>query len=123
MDFSWTKEQLDYKKKVTKFAQENFENNNIVKRDNDCSFSLDDWKKCANFGIQGLAAPLEYGGTKDKVDLLSATLTMEALGYGSKDNGLPLALNAQMWTVQQPITEFGTHFQKEKYLKAKWALH
>lgn len=118
MDFSWTKEQLDYKKKVTKFAQENFENNNIVKRDNDCSFSLDDWKKCANFGIQGLAAPLEYGGTKDKVDLLSATLTMEALGYGSKDNGLPLALNAQMWTVQQPITEFGTHFQKEKYLKA-----
>ncbi len=117
MDFSWTKEQLDYKNRVIQFAQENFDNNNIVKRDHECSFSIDDWKKCADFGIQGLAAPSKYGGKKDQIELLSATLAMEALGYGSKDNGLPLALNAQMWTVQQPISEFGNHFQKEKYLK------
>ncbi|MFK8059241.1 MAG: acyl-CoA dehydrogenase family protein [Polaribacter sp.] len=117
MDFSWTEEELNYKKEVIKFAQENLQNDTVVSRDNDCSFSTDDWKKCADFGIQGLAAPLEYGGSKDKIDLMSATLAMEGLGYGSKDNGLPLALNAQMWTVQQPITEFGTPFQKEKYLK------
>lgn len=117
MDFSWTKEQLEYKGKVINFAKENFDNESIVQRDHDCSFSIKDWKKCADFGIQGLAAPSKYGGYKEKIDLLSAILAMQGLGYGSKDSGLPLALNAQMWTVQQPIAEFGTDFQKTKYLQ------
>lgn len=117
MEFSWTKEQLDYKNKVIQFVKENFDNETVTKRDQECSFSMDDWKKCADFGIQGLASPLKYGGYKDEIDLLSAILAMQALGYSSKDNGLPLALNSQMWTVQQPISQFGTDFQKEKYLK------
>jgi alkylation response protein AidB-like acyl-CoA dehydrogenase len=117
MNFFWTKEQLEYRDKVIQFAQEHLENNNVENRDHECSFSMEDWKKCADFGIQGLAAPSEYGGSKDQIELLSATLAMEAFGYGSKDNGLPLALNAQMWTVQHPIYEFGTDFQKEKFLK------
>ncbi|MFZ0547693.1 MAG: acyl-CoA dehydrogenase family protein, partial [Candidatus Promineifilaceae bacterium] len=43
-------------------------------------------------------------------------LIMEGLGYGTKDNGLLFALNAQMWSVQHPILAFGTDAQKEKYL-------
>ncbi|MFD1162109.1 acyl-CoA dehydrogenase family protein [Hwangdonia seohaensis] len=116
MDLSWTKEQLDYKKKVIDFAEKNL-NNALSDRDKDCIFSREDWEKCAGFGIQGLASPLEYGGKNNEVDILTATLAMEGLGYGCRDNGLPFSLNAQMWTVQLPIVQFGSEFQKNKYLK------
>ncbi len=116
MDFSWTKEQLAYKDKVVKFAQQHLNDSNIVERDQKSLFSKENWVKCATFGIQGLASTINYGGGEKDIDLLTATLAMEALGYGCKDNGLAFALNAQMWTVQQPISVFGSDFQKKKYL-------
>lgn len=123
MDLSWTEEQINYKKEVIDFAEKNL-NNSISERDKDLIFSREDWQKCADFGIQGLASPHRYGGRDEEVDILSATLAMEGLGYGCRDNGLPFSLNAQMWTVQLPIAQFGTEFQKEKYLKplssGKW---
>lgn len=123
MDLTWTKEQLDYKQKVIDFAEKNL-NNSLSERDRDCVFSREDWQKCADFGLQGLASPLKYGGQNDEVDILSATLAMEGLGYGCRDNGLPFSLNAQMWTVQLPIAQFGSEFQKNKFLKplssGKW---
>ena len=123
MNFSWTKEQLDYKKKVIRFAEEEL-NTAITERDRDDLFSPENWQKCADFGIQGLAAPMNYGGAKEEIDILQATLAMEGLGYGCKDNGLSFGLNAQMWTVQLPISHFGNESQKKKYLKAlasgKW---
>jgi len=116
MDFSWTKEQIEYKNRVITFAKEHL-NDGITERDVTCQFSRDNWQKCADFGLQGLATPLKYGGYKEEVDILTATLAMEGLGYGCKDNGLPFSLNAQMWTVQLPIAQFGTEIQKNKYLK------
>jgi hypothetical protein len=41
---------------------------------------------------------------------------MEALGYGCRDSGLLFGINAQMWSVQMPIWEFGTEAQKQRYL-------
>lgn len=123
MDLSWTKEQLDNKDKVIQFAKEQL-NDSISEREQNCTFSKKDWLKCADFGIQSLAAPMEYGGQHEKIDILSTTLIMEGLGYGCRDNGLPFSLNAQMWTVMLPIAQFGTDFQKNKYLKklssGKW---
>ena len=43
---------------------------------------------------------------------------MEALGYGCKDNGLLFALNAHVWTVQMPLLQHGTDFQKDRYLSS-----
>ena len=116
MDFSWTKEQSDYKSRVISFAKEHL-NESVAERDATLQFSREAWQKCADFGIQGLASPLAYGGYKKEIDSLTATLAMEGLGYGCIDNGLPFSLNAQMWTVQLPIAEFGTEAQKNKYLK------
>jgi alkylation response protein AidB-like acyl-CoA dehydrogenase len=62
-----------------------------------------------------MSVPPEFGGRSD-IDILTATLAMEGLGYGCRENGLPFALNAQMWTVQLPIVQFGTQAQKEKFL-------
>jgi alkylation response protein AidB-like acyl-CoA dehydrogenase len=113
MDFSWTKEQLEFKQQVIRFAQKEL-NDNLIERDRDSSFLLENWKKCAQLGIQGLVIPEEYGGTG--VDLLTAVLVMEALGYGCADNGLTFALNSQMWSVQPTLLDFGSEAQKQKYL-------
>jgi hypothetical protein len=113
MDFSWTEEQLTYKNAAIKFAQKEL-NEEVIERDRRSEMSRENWQKCAQFGILGLAIPEEYGGTG--TDVLTTMLVMEGLGYGCKDNGLVFAMNAQMWSVQHPILEFGTDVQKQKYL-------
>lgn len=113
MDFSWSEEQLAYKKSVIKFAQKEL-NDGIIERDRNGEISLDNWIKCAQFGIQGLPIPEEYGGSD--ADVLTVMLAMEGLGYGCRDNGLIFGINAQMWSVELPILTFGTEEQKEKYL-------
>lgn len=113
MDFSWTDEQLAYKKAVIDFAKKEL-NQDMIERDREGRFSRVLWKKCADFGIQGLPFPEKYGGSE--ANILTAMLTMEGLGYGCHDNGLIFGINAQMWSVQMPIMTFGTEAQKEKYL-------
>lgn len=116
MNFSWPQEYIDYKEKVVQFAQEEL-NEDIIERDHQGTFLRSLWQKCADFGIQGLAAPKDFGGQLDEVDIPRSVLAMEGLGYGCKDNGLALGLNAQMWTVQLPIAHFGTDDQKKRFLQ------
>ena len=115
MNFSWTEEQLEIRQKVLQFAQCEL-NKDLVEREKNESFSRELWRKCADFGIQSMAAPKKYGGSQKEIDLLSAMVAMEGLGYGCRDNGLAFGLNAQMWTVQLPVAQFGTPEQKQKYL-------
>ncbi|MDZ7719324.1 MAG: acyl-CoA dehydrogenase family protein [Balneolaceae bacterium] len=115
MNFDFPSDYLEYQKKVKEFAQ-NHLNDNVQQRDRQSIFAEDLWQKCADFGIQGLAAPAKYGGSFEDVNLQRATLAMSGIGYGCKDNGLGLTLNAHMWSVMMTITEFGTETQKEKYL-------
>lgn len=115
MDFSWSKEYLDFKEKVVQFAKEAL-NDTTQERDEAQTFSPKLWKKCAAFGIQSLALPKKYGGSLEEVDFMRAMLAMEGFGYGCDDNGLAFGLNAQMWTVQTPILHFGSEAQKQKYL-------
>jgi alkylation response protein AidB-like acyl-CoA dehydrogenase len=98
---------------VAAFARSEL-NDDVVRRDTDHEFSVEAWKKCANFGIQGLPIPEEYGGTD--ADPLTVMLVMEALGYACRDNGLIFSLNAQMWSCEIPLVRFGTDEQKRRYL-------
>lgn len=113
MDFSWSEEQLSYRKAVVDFARREL-NQDTIAEDHSASFSREKWLKCARFGIQGLPFPETYGGSD--ADILTTVLAMEGLGYGCRDNGLIFAINAQMWSVQMPIFSFGTEDQKRKYL-------
>jgi len=113
MDFSWTDEQLKYKNAVIEFAQKEL-NKELIDRDRKGELARENWNKCAQFGILGLAVPEECGGSG--ADILTTMLVMEGLGYGCRDNGLIFGMNAQMWSVQHPILTFGTESQKQKYL-------
>ena len=112
MDFSWSKEQLELREAVVDFAQKQL-SDDLIKRDEDSTFSKNQWQKCADFGILGLPIPEEYGGRGN--DILTSILVMEGLGYGCKDNGLIFGISAQMWDVEMPLLDYGNDEQKNKY--------
>lgn len=122
MDFSWSDEQLTLKRRVIKFAQKELNgdadgdlNSDLRVRDRQGAFAKEGWQRCAEFGIQGLCMPSEYSGSPAQ-DLMTTVLALEALGYGCADNGLTLALNTQIWTVQMLVLLFGSEDQKQRYL-------
>lgn len=83
-------------------------------RDRSGTFSRQAWDRCAEFGIQGLPAPQEYGG--GGADVVSTLLALDALGYGCEDNGLVFSINAHMWTSVIPIWHYGTEEQRRRWL-------
>lgn len=114
MDFAWTPEQLALKKSAIAFAETLLKDDEAV-REGVGTFPRDAWRRCAEYGIQGMAVPSSIPSGRG-TDFLDAMLVMEGLGYGCRDNGLAFALNAQMWTVQLPIVHHGSEEQKRKYL-------
>ncbi|HEX7072236.1 MAG TPA: acyl-CoA dehydrogenase family protein [Rhodothermales bacterium] len=114
MDFSWSEQQVALRQRVVDFARREL-NDELIERDRDGQFSRAAWQKCADFGILGFSVPAAYGGGEE-IDLPTAMLAMEGLGYGCRDNGLAFGLNAQLWTVQLPIVRFGTEDQKQCFL-------
>ena len=113
MDFSWTDEQLAFQQKVRDFADEHLNKDTLGENERG-DFSWEKWRACAEFGIQGLHVPVEYGGSGR--DILSTLLAMEGLGYACRENGFPYAINSQMWSLQPALLKFGNEDQKKKYL-------
>jgi alkylation response protein AidB-like acyl-CoA dehydrogenase len=113
VDFSLDADQLAYRDSVLRFAGAELKDD-VIQRDRVAEFNCAAFKKCAEFGIQGLPIPPEYGGSG--ADPLTVVVAMEALGYGCKDSGLLFSINAQMWSFEVPVLKFGTEEQKSKYL-------
>lgn len=114
MDFAWSEEQLALRERYVRFGREQL-GGDVETRDREGAFPRELWQACAEFGVLGLSVPDPYGGAGD-VDMLTAMLAMEGLGYGCRDNGLAFGLNAQLWTVQLPIVRFGSEEQKLRFL-------
>ena len=113
MDFSLSAEQRELTEAATAFARREL-NQDLAKREDAGEFPREAWQACADFGILGLPVPAELGGAGS--DVLTTALVMEALGYGCRDNGLLFSLNAQLWSVQLPLMNFGTPAQQHEYL-------
>jgi alkylation response protein AidB-like acyl-CoA dehydrogenase len=113
VDFDWSSEQLALRDSVIAFARQALQDD-LVHREREGGFPRALWAHCAEFGIQGLPFPEEYGG--GGADPLTAALAMEALGSACRDGGLLFGINAQMWSVQMPILTFGTAEQRRRYL-------
>lgn len=113
MDFGWTDaQQAGYASSVS-FAQQQL-NHDLKQRDAEGTFDLDLWRKCGNFGVLGWCVPTEYGGAG--LDVVSSIRMLEGIGYGCRDNALTLGLNGQIWTVQEPLLQFGSEQLKQRYL-------
>ncbi len=113
IDFAPTQEQASLREEIVAFAQGALRED-VVHLDSEASFPREAWQRCAEFGIQGMPVPVEYGGLG--LDAITIMLALEALGYGCNDNGLIFSLNAQMWACEVPIAKFGSEEQKRRYL-------
>lgn len=113
MDFDWSDEQRELRDAVVQFAQRSLRDD-MIERDRTSAFSRELWRRCGEFGIQGLPFPPGLGGGGQ--DVLTTVMVMEALGYGCADAGLLFGINAQMWSVQMPIHKHGTDDQRQRFL-------
>lgn len=113
MDFGWSEAQLQLYRRAREFADEalnGFERSPAGQPE----FERANWRRCAEFGVQGLIVPETYGGRG--LDALSTILALEGIGYGCRDNGFTLALNGHIWAVTEPLLRFGDEDQKRRYL-------
>lgn len=115
MDFSISAEQEAFRDSVIQFARKALVSN-VREREKSGEFFEEGWNKCAEFGIQGLPIPEQYGGLG--LDITTCVLVMDALGYACRDSGLLFSLNSHIWTCEIPILEFGNSAQKDRYLPA-----
>lgn len=113
MDFTWTHEQSELHNSVLEFARQL--DSEIDNEALGNPFPRKWWDKCAEFGMLDFAVDPPASDTP-ALDLATCLYAMEAFGYGCRDNGLALALSAQIWTVQHPIQKYGTEWQKERFL-------
>ena len=112
MDFSWSERQEELRDGTARFAAEL--NGNLIENDRNGVFNSAGWKKCGDFGIQGLPLPEDFGGLG--MDALTTVGVLERLGYACRDNGLIFSLNAHLWTAVMPLVEFGSDEQKQRFL-------
>lgn len=113
MDFRLSDDQIEFKKLAIDFARKAL-NEGAAEREEKAEFNREGWRKCAEFGLQGLAMPEKYGGLEK--DILTCVAVMEGLGYSCRDSGLLFAINTTIWTCQSPILKFGSDAQRERYL-------
>ena len=116
MDFSYSPEQTDLRKRIVAFASKELANESAADRDRDQTFSRELWEKCATHRLHALAVPEQYGGAG--LDGLSAAIAMEAFGNGCEDGGFVFTVGAHHFATGIPIAHFGTEEQKQKFLPA-----
>jgi alkylation response protein AidB-like acyl-CoA dehydrogenase len=113
-DIEWvTPEQAEFFDSVVGFAR-SLPRDDVVDRDRKNAFPREAWRRCGVFGIQGLPAPEQYGGSGAGV--VTTMLGLEALGYGCTDNGLVFSINAHLWTSVIPLWHYGSDDQRLRWL-------
>jgi len=114
MDFDLTAEQRALKRDTIAFARAEL-GSRVAEDDRQSRFPIEDWRKCADFGVLGWPVPVEYGGRG--LDPLSTMIALEALGYGCVDNGLVFAVNNHLWGCAIYLLLHGSAEQKDRFLK------
>lgn len=101
--------QLDHPRKMAAAAWAGDVLGEVIDR-----FDRDRWNAAAEFGIQGLTAPVELGGCG--ANTVDALLTFEGLGLGARDNGTVFALSAQVFSMQSALLGVGSDEQLRRWI-------
>lgn len=112
MHFELSATQKDLAEKAKQFAESTV-NAHLDRRDRKGVTDPAEWRAlwsaCAEYGLLGLAVPQSHGGAGH--DVVTTAAILHGFGEGCRDNGLALALSAQIWPIQMPLLEFGTEEQ------------
>ncbi len=113
MDFSFTREQLMFKKEVIRFAKKEIVPR-VQEHDRREAFDFESFRKMGDFGLLGLHFPTEYGG--EGADVVTTVLAGEALGEAGVDGGLTLAYGAHTFLCGDTLFRNGTEAQRKRYI-------
>ena len=103
------------KRAMADWAAVSLSQHDLVAADLESTFAPDDWARCAEHGVFGLAVPTELGG--QGADLATVLLSLEGLGVGCRDNGLTFAICSQLLSSQEALVKFGTSEQQQRWLR------
>ncbi len=109
--FNLTEDQEMIQKMVREFAEERIAPS-VLERDDKHIFDREIVDELGEMGLAGLYFPEEYSGAG--ADYLSYILAVEELS--KVDDGIGITLSANVSLCANPIFEFGSEEQKERYL-------
>ncbi|MDR2713807.1 MAG: acyl-CoA/acyl-ACP dehydrogenase [Clostridiales bacterium] len=109
MDFAISKEQKQYQQEIIDFSRKYLNEEECL----EC-FSVEMWKKFAEFGLLGITVDEKYGGMGE--GYLTAALAFKALGYACKNNGFVFVVNNHIWVAQNIIHLYGSELLRDKYI-------
>ncbi len=112
MEFKFTDTQLMIKEMARKFAQEVLAPS-ANERDEKAEFPYDAIKQMGELGLLGMMVSEKYNGSG--LDTVSYVLAMEEISKVDASAGVIMSVNNSL--VCYGIQEWGSEFQKEKYLK------
>jgi alkylation response protein AidB-like acyl-CoA dehydrogenase len=112
MNFELTEEQVLWRSTVRDFVDAEV-TPRARETDEKAQFNWEAVRKMGPLGLLGLNAPEEYGGAG--VDAVSAAIAIEELGRGCGSTALAIA--AHNGLACGPLALFGTHEQKEAWLR------
>lgn len=112
IDFSLSPLQKDLYDSVVDFAR-NHLNDRVEERDLNAIFDRNLWNKCAEFGLVGALAPESLGGKG--FSAVDTVIMLEALGYGSEDNGFNFSIAAHLLASLSVLVEYSTEAQRARY--------
>jgi len=112
VDFQLTEEQQMFREAVRAFAEKELKPRARYV-DEHAEFNWEAVRKMGPLGLLGLTTPEEYGGPG--VDAVSATIAIEEIGRGCGSTGLAVAAHNGLCCA--PLARFGTHEQKEGWLR------
>src|ERR1700722_3364273 len=99
MDFAWSEGDCDLYERATTFARSLKESNVDTG-----SFPLEDWRRCGEFGLLGLSAPVDLGG--GGFGALTTARVIEAFGRACTNGGLLFSAAAHLFACTMPIAEY-----------------
>jgi short/branched chain acyl-CoA dehydrogenase len=111
MDFDFTEEQEEFRRAVREFAEDVIAPR-AEEMDRLEEFPLDIVKQMGEMGLFGLPFPEEYGG--QGADFTTLCIAIEELAR--IDSSMALTLEAGVGLGANPIFEFGTEEQKQRWL-------
>lgn len=107
MDFAWDAEEVELYDRALAFAKT---------LGTSREFSRERWSRCGDFGLLGLSAPKELGGTG--LGALVTARLLEAFGEGCSDAGLLFAASAHLFACVMPIVEHADAALARAYVPA-----
>ena len=112
IDFTLTSEQELIQKTAREFAKEHLAPG-VIERDDKAEFPAEQIKMMGELGFMGMMVPEEWGGAG--FDTITFVIAMEEIAAVELATSTIMSVNNSL--VCQLFTDYGTHDQKEKYLK------